>query len=66
MLSPLKENYGKPRHYIEKQQHHFAGEGLHRQSCSFPVVMFRCEIWTIKKTECLRTDACEMLSRDDS
>ena len=27
----------------------------------FPVVMFRCEIWTIEKTECLRIDVCEML-----
>ena len=23
----------------------------------FPVVMYRCESWTIKKTECLRSDA---------
>ena len=23
----------------------------------FPVVMYRCEIWTIKKTECQRIDA---------
>ena len=25
----------------------------------FPVVMYRCESWTIKKTECLRSDAFE-------
>ena len=23
----------------------------------FPVVMYRCESWTIRKTECLRIDA---------
>ena len=26
----------------------------------FPVVMYRCESWTIKKTECQRTDAFEV------
>ena len=26
----------------------------------FPVVMYRCEIWTIKKAECLRIDAFEL------
>ena len=26
----------------------------------FPVVMYRCEKWTIKKTECLRVDASKL------
>ena len=26
----------------------------------FPVVMYGCEIWTIKKAECRRTDAFEL------
>ena len=26
----------------------------------FPVVMYRCESWTIKKAECQRTDAFEL------
>ena len=26
----------------------------------FPVVMYECEIWTIKKTECRRIDAFEL------
>ena len=26
----------------------------------FPVVMYRCESWTIKKAECRRTDALEL------
>ena len=26
----------------------------------FPVVMYRCEIWTVKKAECRRIDAFEM------
>ena len=30
------------------------------KSMSFPVVMYGCESWTIKKTECQRTDAFEL------
>ena len=26
----------------------------------FPVVMYRCESWTMKKVECRRTDAFEL------
>ena len=26
----------------------------------FPVVMYGCEIWTVKKAECLRIDALEL------
>jgi len=26
----------------------------------FPIVMYRCEIWTMKKAECLRTDAFKL------
>ena len=26
----------------------------------FPIVIYRCEIWTIKKAECQRTDAFEL------
>ena len=26
----------------------------------FPVVMYRCESWTVKKAECLRVDAFEL------
>ena len=26
----------------------------------FPVVMYRCESWTVKKAECLRIDAFEL------
>ena len=29
----------------------------------FPIVMYRCESWTIKKTECQRIDAFELCWR---
>ena len=30
------------------------------KAMDFPVVMYRCESWTIKKAECLRNDAFEL------
>ena len=30
------------------------------KSMVFPVVMYRCEIWTIKKAECQRIDVFEL------
>ena len=32
----------------------------------FPVVMYECESWAIKKAECQRTDAFEMWCGEDS
>ena len=60
MLALWKESYEKPKQYIQKQRHHFAEKGLCSQSCGFPVVMYGCESWTIKKVECQRTDAFEL------
>ena len=36
------------------------GKGLSSQSYGFPVVMYGCENWTIKKAECRRIDAFEL------
>ena len=35
----------------------FANKGLSNQGYGFPVVMYKCESWTIKKAECQRIDA---------
>ena len=32
----------------------------------FPVVMYRCENWTIKKADCQRIDAFELCAGEDS
>ena len=32
----------------------------------FPVVMYGCESWTIKKAECQRADALKCGAREDS
>ena len=60
MLAPSKKSYDQPRQHIKKQRHYFANKGLSRQSYVFPVVMYGCESWTIKKAECQRIVAFEL------
>ena len=51
MLTPWKESYDQPRQHIKKQRHYFANKGLVKVMV-FPVVMYGCESWTVKKAEC--------------
>ena len=44
-----KESYDQPRQHIQKQRHYFANKGPSSQGYGFPVVMYGCESWTIKK-----------------
>ena len=60
MLDPWKKNYDKPRQHIKKQRHYFANKGPYSQSYGFPVVIYGCENWTIKKAEHQRIDAFEL------
>ena len=60
MLTPWKESYDQPRQHIKKQRNYFANKGPSSQAMVFPVVMYRCESWTIKKAECQRIDAFEL------
>ena len=55
-----KESYDQPRQHIKKQRHYFANKGLSSQAMVFPVVMYGCESWTIRKAECWRIDAFEL------
>ena len=59
-LTPWKESYDQPRQHIEKQRHYFVNKGPSSQGCGFPVVMYGCESWTIKKAEHRRIDAFEL------
>ena len=58
--APWKKSSDQPRQRIKKQRHHFANKGLSSQSYGFPVVMYGCESWTIKKVEHWRIDAFEL------
>ena len=60
MLTPWKESYDQPRQHIKKQRHYFANKGPSSQSYGFPVVMYGCESWTIKKAEQWRIDAFKL------
>ena len=62
MLAPWKKSYDQPRQHIRKQTEVcFADKGLSSQSYGFfPVVMYGCESWTIKKAECWRIDDFEL------
>ena len=55
-----RTSYDQPRQHIKKQRHYFTNKGPSSQSCGFPVVMYRCESWTIKKAECQRIDSFEL------
>ena len=60
MLAPEKENYNKSRQSIKKQRHHLLTNVLIVKAMFFPVVMYRCESWTIKNAEHQRIDAFEL------
>ena len=36
---------------FKKQRHHSANKGLYIKAMVFPVVMYKCESWAIKKAE---------------
>ena len=59
-LTPCKKSYDQLRQHIKKQRHYFANKGPSTQSYDFSIVMYECESWTIKKTECWRIDAFEL------
>ena len=59
-LAPWKESNDHPRQHIQKQRHYFANKVLSSTAMVFPVVMYGCESWTIKKAEHWRIDAFEL------
>ena len=56
----LLESYDKPRLPAEKQRHHLLTKVWTVKAMVSPVVMYRCESWTIKKAECQRMYAFEL------
>ena len=51
MLAPWKKSYDKSKQHVKNQRHNFANKVM-AKAMVFPVVMYRCESWTIKKAEC--------------
>ena len=60
MLTLWKENYDQPRQHIKNQRCYFAYKVRLVKAMIFPVVMYGCESWTIKKAEHRRIDAFEL------
>ena len=61
MVAPWKKIYDKTRQYVKKQRHYLADECPYiLKAMVFPVVMYRCESWTIKKAEHRRIVAFEL------
>ena len=54
MITSWQESYDKLRRYVEKQKHYSADKGRIVKAMVFLVVMYDCERWTTKKTECHR------------
>ena len=60
MLVPWKKSYNKPRQHIKKQKHNLPTKVHVVKAMFFPVVMFGCESWTIKKAEHQRIDTFDL------
>ena len=60
MLAPWKKSYDQHRQLIKNKRHYFAYKGPSSQGYGFPVIMYGCESWTIKKAEQQRIDAFEL------
>ena len=59
-LDPWKKSYDQPRQHITKLRHYFANKVHLVKAMVFPVFMYGCESWTIKKAEHRRIDVFEL------
>ena len=59
-LNPWKQSYDQPWQHIKKQRHYLANKSPSSQPMVFPIVMYWCESWTVKKAEGQRIDAFEL------
>ena len=60
MLTPWKKSYDQPRWYIQNRDITLPTKVHLVKAMVFPVVMYGCESWTVKKAEHLRIDAFEL------
>ena len=60
MLAPWKKSYDQPGQHFKKQRHTLPAKVHLVKAMFFPVVMYGCESWTIKKADRQRIDAFEL------
>ena len=58
--APWKKSNDQSRQHIKNQRHYFMTKVCLIKAVVFPVVMYGCESWTIKKAEHWRIDAFEL------
>ena len=59
MFTPWKESYDQPGQHIKKQRH-YSAKKTKVKAMVFPVVMYGCDSWTVKKAERRGIDAFEL------
>ena len=60
MLAPWKKSYDQPRQHLKSRDITSPTKVHLVKAIVFPVVMYGCKSWTIKKAECGRIDAFEL------
>ena len=60
MLAPWKKSYNQSRQHIKSRDITLSTKVCLVKAMVFPVVMYGCESWTIKKAEHRRIDAFEL------
>ena len=60
MLAPWKKSYDQPRQHIKSRDVTLPTKVHLVNTTVFPVVMYECESWTIKRVEHQRIDAFEL------
>ena len=60
MIAPWKKSYDQPRQHLKSGDITLPTKVRLVKTMVFPVVMYGCESWTIKKSEGRRTDAFEL------
>ena len=60
MLAPWKKSYGQHRQYIQSRDISLPAKVRLVKAMVFPVVVYGCESWTVKKAEHRRIDAFEL------
>ena len=59
-LAPWEKSYDQPRQHIRKQRCYFANKVHLVKAMIFPVVVYGCGSWTIKKAERQRIDSFDL------
>jgi len=58
--APWNKSYDQPKQHIKNRDITFLTKICLVKAIVFPVAMYGCESWTIKKAKCLRIDAFEL------